>query len=174
MRSDEALFEDVSRGDLRAFDELYQRHARPLYGFVRRMLGDAHESEDVLNECFMTLIRQRDAAQRAHSLRAWLFAVARNLCLNRLRSSKRGARAISAVPEREPLPSPDALLDAKVTAERLRAAVERLSPALAELYALRARGLSNEELAEALNIPLGTVKSRTHEMVRKLREEMNE
>lgn len=172
MRSDEALYEAVQKGDARAFDELYERHSRALFAFVRRMLSDVHEAEDVLNESFLTLVRQREAASKAESLRAWLFTVARNLCLNRLRSQRRGAKAMDAVREREPQESPEGALEAKAVAQRVRLAVERLPPAMAELYGLRAQGLGYDEIASVLQIPVGTVKSRVHDMVRRLREEI--
>ena len=173
MLSDEALHEKLKRGDLDAFDLLYDRHARPLFGFIRKHLADAHEAEDVLHETFMTMLRERDSGRAALNLRAWLYQVARNLCLNRLRARKRGARAIEAAAT-EPVDNelPDRLLEDRQSAERLRRAVERLPSGLAELYALRAGGMSYEELAAVLSIPVGTVKSRIHEMVARLRQEM--
>lgn len=174
MLSDEALHEKLLRGDLDAFDRLYERHARPLFGFIRKHLSDAHEAEDVLHETFMTLLRERDAGRAAANLPAWLFQVARNLCLNRLRARRRGARALESVAV-EALPegdAPDLAIEARQSEARLRSAVERLPAGLAELYVLRTRGLSYEELAAVLSIPVGTVKSRMHDMVNRLREEM--
>ena len=174
MLSDEALYERLLGGDLGAFDALYERYARRLFGFIRKHLPDAQEAEDVLHEAFMAVLREGKAGRAPGSLRAWLFQVARNLCHNRLRSERRTARAIQTVkhtsvadgdhPER-------ALQDLQAT-EALRQAVERLPTALAELYELRAGGMSYEELARVLDVPLGTVKSRMHQMVSRLREEI--
>ncbi len=173
MRSDEALREALLRGDLDAFDALYERHARALFAFIRRHLADAHEAEDVLHETFLVMLRERDAGRAAVSLRAWLYQVARHQCLNRLRSRRRGLRALeAAAPEAPTVALPDEALLARETAERLRAAVSRLPTHLAEMYALRASGMSYEELADVLSIPIGTVKSRIHEMVSRLRQEM--
>jgi len=173
MLSDEALRERLLRGDLDAFDRLYDRHARALFAFIRRHLADAHEAEDVLHETFLVMLRERDAGRAAVSLRAWLYQVARNQCLNRLRSRRRGARALeAAAPEAPTVALPDAALLAREAAERLRLAVARLPTGLAEVYTLRASGMSYEELAQVLAVPIGTVKSRIHEMVSRLREEM--
>ncbi|MBI5517278.1 MAG: sigma-70 family RNA polymerase sigma factor [Deltaproteobacteria bacterium] len=173
MLSDEALHERLLRGELGAFDQLYDRYHRPLFGFIRRHLADAHEAEDVLHETFLALLREREGGLQAASLRGWLFQVARNLCLNRLRSRRRGARALEAQGSEAPMvETPDHALEGRETAERLRRAVEALPAGLSELYALRAGGLSYEELAEALAVPVGTVKSRMHELVRRLREEL--
>ncbi len=171
MLSDEALHERLRRGELGAFDALYERHKRPLFGFVARLLSDRSEAEDVLHEVFLSLLRSAPTGLR--SVRAWLFEVARNACSNRLRARGRAARALVAHAAEPPAfePGPEHALEALEASEALRRAVERLPPPLAALYAMRARGLSYEELAQALGLPLGTVKSRLHETVARLREE---
>jgi RNA polymerase sigma-70 factor (ECF subfamily) len=180
MESDEALFERIARGDMAAFDVLYERFERPLFGFIRAELGgDAAEAEDVLHETFVAVIRERERARREEmrSLRAWLYEVARHLCLNRARSRKRAARAADALASdrASPVPSPDVAYaiahEAQDRAARLARAVGALPATLAEVYRLRASGLSLDEVARVLAIPVGTVKSRMHELVRRLREE---
>lgn len=174
MLSDEALRERLLRGDMRAFDALYDRHARSLYGFIRRLLRDEHEAEDVLHEAFMAMLREQGAVDVV-SLRAWLYRVARNLCLNRLRARRRGERALAteaADVATAHAPSAEQRYESRETELRLQAAVARLPEALAELYALRAGGMTHEEIAAVLSIPVGTVKSRTHDMVNRLREDM--
>ena len=181
--TDEALYERLLRGELAAFDRLYERYERPLLGFVRAQLGDAAEAEDVCHEAFLALIRARGEGTELRSFRAWLFQVARNLCLNRVRSRRRADRALEAA-AREPELAPAALAPhtaamgagagagAAADPAAVRRALERLPPALAEVYQLRARGLSYDELAAVLEVPVGTVKSRMHEMMKRLREEM--
>jgi RNA polymerase sigma-70 factor, ECF subfamily len=177
MDSDEALFERLIAGDMRAFDQLYDRFERPLFGFIRVQLGDAAEAEDVLHEAFMAVLRERAARKEVRSFRAWLFQVARNLCLNRVRSRKRAGRALDAATPAEtmggaPLPAEQAI-EQRQQAEKLQRAVARLPEALAEVYRLRASGMSHDEVALVLSIPVGTVKSRVHEMVKRLREEIS-
>jgi RNA polymerase sigma-70 factor (ECF subfamily) len=172
MLSDEALHERLLQGDLAAFDTLYARHARPLHGFIRRHLSDAHEAEDVLHDAFLALLRDPSATRAVVGLRPWLYQVARNLCLNRLRSRRRGARALESAPEPSGPEEPGRALDARETGERLRDAVAKLPEAQAQLYTLRAQGLSYEELAGILGVPLGTVKSRVHDLVTRLRKEL--
>ena len=175
MPSDEALFELLLQGDMGAFDTLYGRYERPLFCFVRRYLPEAQEAEDVFHETFLALLRQREQGGFERSFKAWVYTVARNLCLNRLRSRKRAARAMAACAQtpREPREQPDGRLLQREAAESLRRAVGLLPEALGELYALRSGGLSYAELAQVLGIPLGTVKSRMNDMVKRLREEMN-
>jgi RNA polymerase sigma-70 factor (ECF subfamily) len=176
MDSDEALFERLAAGDMRAFDRLYDRFERPLFGFLRAQLADAGEAEDVLHEAFMAVLRERERRAEVRSFRAWLFQVAHNLCLNRVRSRKRAGRALEAANQVEAMGSApaeaDRALEAHQRAALLERAVSRLPQALAELYRLRAAGMSYEEVADILAVPVGTVKSRMHEMVRRLREEV--
>jgi RNA polymerase sigma-70 factor, ECF subfamily len=171
MDSDETLYARLVGGDLTAFDRLYERYERPLHGFLCAQLGDRQEAEDVFHEAFMAVLRARDQRAKVRSFRAWLFQVARNLCLNRVRSRKRADRALHGLAHEPAAPALDEAA-AGQGAAALQAAVQRLPSPLGEVYQLRAGGLSYEECASVLDVPIGTVKSRIHEMVRRLREEM--
>ena len=173
-RSDEALYRRLLSGDLAAFDALHARHARRLLGFIRAGLGgDGAEAEDVLHEVFLAVLKEKEAGRAAVSLRAWLFEVARHLCLNRRRSAKRREAAVQAELPSAVGPTPaDQVLAGHQRAQRLEVAVDRLPGHLGELYRLRASGLSSQELAAALGVPEGTVKSRLHELVRRLQEDV--
>ena len=172
MLSDEALYERLLGGDMGAFDPLYERYERPLFGFVIKHLSDRAEAEDVLHETFMGVLRSRRA--EPGSFRAWLFQVARNLCLNRLRTQGRAQRAMAKVAGETPAQDEPAerALERHQAVAALQRAVDSLPPPLAELYHLRVAGLSYEEMADVVQAPLGTVKSRMHEMVGRLREEI--
>ncbi len=173
-RSDEALYRRLLQRDLGAFDELYARHARHLFGFIVHQLGDPAEAQDVLHDVFLAILREREAGARVLSLRAWLYQVARNLCLNRARTGRRAAAARdeAAASLLAELQAPGTALDQRERATAVTAAVGKLPEPLGALYRLRASGLSYEELAEVLGVPLGTVKSRMHELVTRLRKEL--
>jgi len=169
--SDEALYARWAAGDLRAFDQLYARFERPLYGFVRAYIRDASEAEDVLHEAFMAVLRERRKDIR--SFRAWIYEVTRHLCLNRVRARNRAARAVGGAEPEIAQPSPEDELEERRRAATLERAVSRLPPPFAEVYRLRASGLSYEEVADILEVPVGTVKSRIHDMVIRLKEEVS-
>jgi RNA polymerase sigma-70 factor (ECF subfamily) len=174
MVSDEALFERLLSGDLKAFDALYERYERPLFGFVLKYLGEQAEAEDLLHEAFLSVLRGGRVDRGEGSFRAWLFQVARNLCLNRVRTKGRAQRAMQAIgceEDHQAVPAQLAL-EHHQAVQALQKAVRQLPAALGELYHLRAAGLSYEEMAEVVKAPVGTVKSRMHEMVGRLREEM--
>lgn len=165
MRSDEALLEGWLRGELNAFDELYLRYEAPLFGFIRRM-GPA-DAEDVLHHTFLGLMREARGRRIGH-VRALLYEIARNTCLNHARS----ARRVEPVSVPNDPPSPELQLLAREQSAALSQALTKLPSTLSETWALRASGLSYEEMSRVLKVPLGTVKSRMNELLNRLREEL--
>jgi RNA polymerase sigma-70 factor (ECF subfamily) len=173
MQSDEALYVRVRQGDMRAFDELYARYEPRLFGFLLSQLRSREDAEDAFHEAFLRALKSREVVFRDDTgFKAWLFRIARNVALNRLRSSERGARALGRIDRGEPAPAADVALAERELFRALDAAVEQLPAALSELYHLRSSGLSYEEMAAVLEIPLGTIKSRMNQMVVHLREEL--
>ena len=178
MQSDEQLHTRVRDGDLAAFDELYARYESRLFGFLLSTLRDRPEAEDALHDVFMralkTPLSQLSGAGRLSEggFRAWLFRIARNDTLNRRRSRGRYAAATAALPPPDREPTAEDSLVRHELQVALAHAVARLPPPLAELYRLRTSGLSYEEMATVVEAPLGTVKSRMHEMVKLLREDV--
>ena len=172
--TDEELFKSVRSGDMPAFDTLYARFESPLLGFIRGMLTNVEESEDVFHESFMAVLKSRDVAFDRASFKTWLYQIARNKCLNRRRSWWRGGKAIQSLRllETTPLSTPEEMLENKRRTENLSDAVSELSTPLLEMYHLRAAGMSYDEMARVLEIPLGTVKTRMHDLIHRLREEM--
>jgi RNA polymerase sigma-70 factor (ECF subfamily) len=172
MESDEQLHARIRKGDLGAFDELYARYERPLFGFLIATLRDRAEAEDALHDTFLRALETPPSSLSGGGFRAWLFRIAKNGALNRHRSRMRGATATRNLDTPPASPTAEDDLVRHELQEALADAVERLPEPLAELYRLRTSGLSYEEMAEVLETPLGTVKSRMHEMVKLLREDV--
>ncbi len=173
METDEALFERAVAGDLGAFDRLYARYERRLFGFLLRLLGDRGEAEELFHDVFVQLLKAKGVRFEDARFSAWLFRIARNLASNRLRSKARGQGALAKeatleVPAATPL---DRLLEEE-RAGRLAQAVTRLPSALADVFHLRSSGLSYEEIAQVLQVPLGTVKSRMNSLTQQLSHEV--
>jgi RNA polymerase sigma-70 factor (ECF subfamily) len=177
LESDEVLYARAKRGDMRAFDGLYARYERCLFGFVLSQVRHHADAEDVFHETFVSALKAPAVAfDGSGGFRAWIYRIARNLVVNRARSSARGARAlvavgVSAAAQPGAAGSDDAIADHEMR-RALDDAVARLPPALAEVFHLRASGLRYEEIADVLQIPLGTLKSRMNQMVGHLREEL--
>jgi RNA polymerase sigma factor (sigma-70 family) len=172
MESDEELYRRTRGGDLEAFDALYARHEVALFGFLLAQLGSRSDAEDALCETFMKALRGAQADLEAGGFRAWIYRVARNHAINVVRGRRRGERAAAAMPDPAPAGTADEQLEEHERRRALEGAVARLPPALSELYRLRSSGLSYDEMASVLEIPLGTLKSRMHQMVNLLREEL--
>jgi RNA polymerase sigma-70 factor (ECF subfamily) len=173
MESDEALYARVKQGDIVAFDELYARYAARLFGFLRSQLATGADAEDLFHETMLATLESEEVSFDRASFRTWLYRIARNRVLNRQRSHARGDAAslrLHASDERPP--GADERVARGELLEALDRAVKQLPSALSDLYHLRSSGLSYEEMATVLDIPLGTIKSRMNQMVKLLREEL--
>ena len=146
-------------------DSLYRETGPQLLAWLARRHGDGSAAEDLLQETFAAVMRRPEAALRSDSPRAYLFGIARHLSADAHRRPKifEPMPAEVAAPAREE--------DPKLAA--MREALARLEPPAREILELRLQAeLSYEEIAAALEIPIGTVRSRLHHAVRRLREAM--
>lgn len=159
-----------------AFDEIFTRHFADVYRFAARQLG-ASDGEEVAAETFARAFAHRARLVAGASVRAWLFGI----CVNLVRDKQRGARRQSRAYARSYEPDVEcgdsdgavAALDARGRRSELLAALGRLRTAEREvllLYALA--GLSYAEIAEALALPDGTVRSHLFRARRALRAEL--
>jgi len=173
-RADElALVERCRQGDLAAFEEVYRTHAGRLYSVAFRMLGNAADAEDLLQEIFLAAHRKLDSFRGESALGTWLYRLATNLCLDHLRSKAARAGHLTDALDDEP-----AVADrsSRGLAERALARVD-LERALAQLpegcraaFVLHdVEGLEHREVAEVLGIAEGTSKSQVHKARLRLR-----
>ncbi len=143
--------------------ELYQDVGPGLLTYLRRRLGDLHAAEDVLQETFCQAARRFERLAEAASPRAWLFTIARNLAAT-VRRRQRSVVALTVEP-----PAVEQTADARL--EAMHAAIAELPESMRETLELRLRDeLSYEEIAAVLDVPIGTVRSRLHHAVQRLRE----
>ena len=166
----------MALGDSSAVAELYDRHARALYSLALRMLSDAADAEDVVQDVFTQAWRQAGRYDPARDpVIAWLLVITRARALDRLRARRsRIAPAPLEVVTIDPVdPGPGQELQAigNEEAARLRQALEALPEGQREAIELAYyRGLSQSDIAEKLQQPLGTVKTRMRTALLKLRE----
>jgi RNA polymerase sigma-70 factor (ECF subfamily) len=166
--SDDDLIRMYCHGDADAFDALFDRHCASVYNFARTMLNGSHDAEEVLQEAFLVVARTANSYVPRGLFRVWLMRITRNLCLNRLERERARRRAIAqsglAVAE---LASPDPSGAESAEADERMAALRRLIRELPErqreaitLYAFE--HMSYREIAQALEVPLNTVKTLIH------------
>ena len=166
--SDSELLLRVGNGDGGAFETLYRRYSRPVFGLALRRLGDRTRAEEAVQETFTSVWRSARTYKPERGPGApWLYAVARNAIVD-------GARArVDPVAQANDEPSSDAgppeRAEQSWTAWRVHRAMEELPDTERAVLELAYwRGLSQSEIASRLRIPLGTVKTRTRSGLHRL------
>lgn len=163
--SDESLWHASSNGDDRAFAWLYERYASKIYNYLFRRLADWSEAEDLTAVVFLEAFQRRDSAIVVEgSLLPWLYGIATNVLRNRRRAHWRHRRLVAALAGE---PSSDAAPDLHgrvEAAEQMRSVLKRIGRLPRQQQDVIAlclwSGLSYEEAAAALHVPVGTVRSR--------------
>jgi RNA polymerase sigma-70 factor, ECF subfamily len=172
--SDGELLQRIGGGDREAFDVLYHRFVRPVFALALRRLGDRGRAEDATQETFASIWRSASSYRAERGPGApWLYAVARNAIVDR-------ARARSEVPTEVPdeaasEPGPPDEAEHSWVAWRVHRAMQELPDHERPLLELAYwSGLSQSEIADFLNIPLGTVKTRTRSALSRLADALEE
>jgi RNA polymerase sigma-70 factor (ECF subfamily) len=164
------------------FAKLVRRYERELFTFLRRFVGDAQQAEDVFQATFLSVHLRIEQFEKGRRFRPWLYAIASNKSIDFMRRNRRhqavsldakSARSDSDDSLAQRLQSsgesPDQLAIQKETGARVREAVQELSQPTQQLIQLAFyQGMKYSDIAEILQIPIGTVKSRVFTAVRKL------
>jgi RNA polymerase sigma-70 factor (ECF subfamily) len=163
-------------GDAPAFEELVMTYQHRVFGVALRMLGNRAEAEDVAQEAFVRAHRALGAFRGDAKLSTWLYAITSRLCLNRLASGERrmarqGEDALLRLSDAGP--RPDAVLERRELETALGRAIAELPEDRRIVVVLRdLEGLSYEEIAQVLELELGTVRSRLHRARAELKEKL--
>lgn len=168
-----ALIRRASRGDAAAFEALYLPHSRALFQTALRMLGNAEDAEDALQEGLLAAYRNLRRFEGRSQFSTWLTRIVINASLMRLRSKRaRPAVSLDQWPEEEnPVspeerfaaddPSPEEIYAGRELRDLLEANLGQLSPVLRDAFLLReGQGLSTTEAARALGVSENTLKAR--------------
>ena len=176
MDTDDRLMQALAEGDPTAFDELYGRHSRAVFGFLISRVGDYHASEDLLQAVFLRVLRERKRYRGSGRFTSWLFTIARNLALDHLR---RRCRSLEVTADDDLVisgrPGPDRDPRELAAAAEDAAAVHRALELLPEpqreaLILRRFSGLSFAEIAEVQGQSVSSAKMRVFRGMAKLRE----
>ena len=166
--SDAELLERVAGGDAGAFEVLYGRYARAVFGLALRRLGDRSRAEEAVQETFAAIWRSAASYDRERGPGApWLYAVARHAIVDRSRA--RAEPPAEAPDHATTEPGPQERAEASFVSWRVHRALEELPERERTVLELAYwGGLSQSEVAEFLNMPLGTVKTRTRSALSRL------
>jgi len=173
QKSDDEIAARFAAGDSAAFAELMERHMGTVFGVAYGVLRDRDEAADVAQDVFLKLA-QTLAGMRVHgSLGPWLYRVAMNRAIDRLRQTRR-QRTISDAEEQtlsSPGPEPGAVMESIELRTVVFRAIARLPEKQRMVFTMRhVSGLSVEEIAAAMHCATGTVKCHLARATRKLRE----
>lgn len=187
--SDEELLALFRKGQRDVFGALVRRYQRELFGYLRRYLGDADLADDVFQTTFVQVFSKAGQFEAGRPVRPWLYAIATNQAIDAMRKvgrrptvsleqtevesdgEHRGLLDILEARESDPFEH----ADAAETRLMVRACVDRLPEFLRSVVVMAYyQGLKYQDIADALKIPLGTVKSRLHAALIKLHESWTE
>jgi RNA polymerase sigma-70 factor (ECF subfamily) len=169
--SDEQLIAKFQQGDLSAFDQIVERYQGQLINFVGRLLNDRNAAEDIVQETFLRVYRNKHRYKEIARFSTWIYTIAGNLARTELRRRKiRNFFSISQRGEGEKdyeIPDTDIDVEKSVEGsmvkEMILREVMKLPVYFREVIILRdLQDLSYEEISQILKVPLGTVKSRVN------------
>lgn len=177
MQSEKELLQLAAGGNELAFTRLFHGYKYKLYGFVFRLTGSHASAEDVVQDIFEKLWKDRELLQQVESFSSYVFRMAQNQALN---GFKRMAREVVILKQLAEAPAntastPQGHLALKETQERLHNAIQQLPPQQKMVFLLsREEGIKHEEIARRLHITTGTVKNHMIQALRTLRKHMQQ
>lgn len=179
--SDEQLIARFQLGDVQAYDLLVRRYKDQLLNFVYRFVGNRTDSEDIVQETFLRVYKNKHMYKEIAKFSTWVYTIAGNLAKTELRRRKRhkifsvsnfvNEERDYDIPDREH--SPERKVDSTIQEDIIQKAIEKLPAKFREVIILRdIQGFAYEEISQILDIPLGTVKSRVNRGRLKLQEDL--
>ncbi|MBN2365670.1 MAG: sigma-70 family RNA polymerase sigma factor [Calditrichaeota bacterium] len=179
--SDEQLIARFQLGDVQAYDILVRRYKDQLLNFVYRFVGNRTDAEDIVQETFLRVYKNKHMYKEIAKFSTWVYTIAGNLAKTELRRRKRhkifsvsnfvNEERDYDIPDKSH--SPEKKVDSTIQEDIIQKAIEKLPSKFREVIILRdIQGFAYEEISQILDIPLGTVKSRVNRGRLKLQEDL--
>ena len=157
----------LQQGDEAAFETLVRLYEKKVYTLCRRMCSNDEDAQEAAQDAFLSLWRSAKSFRGEASLSTWLYRLATNACIDLLRRNKRGGERVSLDDEEttfelsDPSPLPEQVVERRETQKLIEEGLAALPEDYRAVLLLReAEGLSYAEIADAMHVELGTVKSR--------------
>lgn len=162
----------VRDGDVARLGVLFERHHRSVFDFLARMTGDRAASEDMVQDVFVRMLKYRATYRDEGSFETWMFRIVRNARADYFRTRRTAAE----VPDEgieipSGAPGPASLLEKEQDVDQLRRALQLIREDRRELIVLaRFRGMKYDQIADLLDVDVGTIKVRMHRAIKELRD----
>jgi RNA polymerase sigma-70 factor (ECF subfamily) len=183
--TDQQVVELARSGQEPAYRELLRRYERPVFSLIYRMVRDRSLAEDLSQDTFVKVLNALDSYRPEYKFSSWVFKIANNVAIDQLRKRELDTLSLDGAPDartkdeveatalqavdRSELPLQE--LESRELGSMIEAAIAKLRPEYRSCILLRhVEGRSYEEIAEALDLPLGTVKTYIHRARNELRE----
>jgi RNA polymerase sigma-70 factor (ECF subfamily) len=171
--SDEAIAERARNGEPEAFGLLVKRWESRVYGLALRMLGHPEDARDVAQETFLAAFRKLHQFRGRARFSSWLYRIALNCCYDRLRERRTEPAPLEEAEDPATEEKVLSRIHQKQVAERVRRAVRALPLEMRQVLILKEyEGLTFEEIAEILDIPVSTAKTRLYAGLNHLRKRL--
>lgn len=175
--SDEELMSLLTKGGQSAFDELYKRYSKPMLNFFYRLLDrDRERAEDLLHDLFLKIIEKPEQYDSNRPFRAWFYTLAGNMVRNEFRRNQVGNDyfKIVAIQAEWYEEGPERAMDRQLFEQQLQGAIDRFDPDQKVLFNLRfVQEMTVPQIAEVMDCPEGTVKSRLFYITRQLAKKLS-
>lgn len=183
--SDQDVVLAARRGSDAAYRELVRRYERPIFSLVYRMVRDRELAEDLTQETFIKALNALDSYRPEYKFSSWIFKIANNASIDQLRRRQVDTLSLDGSPNAETQEAVEATalqvgskgespldeLEAREVGKTIEEAIGKLRPEYRSCILLRhVEGLAYEEIAESLDLPLGTVKTYIHRARNELRQ----
>ncbi len=173
---DFTLIQTYLQGDPEAFNIIYERYKKPLYGYLNNLFQGSNNSatDDIFQQTWLKAIQSMNRYRNQEKFSAWLMRIAHNLTVDYYRAASRRAEDILDNDREKQLVSPDSAgprenLDQLELSEALDTAIQKLSPELREVFLLRQQDFSFREIAEIQQCSINTCLARMQYAMKKLR-----
>ena len=161
-KSNKELVKLLKKGDMLAFDAIYEQYAKRLYGFVLRYIKQEADAEEIVQDVFFKIWKARSTLSIYSSFEAFLFTVAYNSTISLLRKRIQEKKYLEHLRKRQQIDQAADLIDEiqyNELNEKIKSLLNELTPRQKEIFRLsRYEGLSHEEIGKKLNISINTVK----------------
>lgn len=185
MENEQVLVDRFCSGDVRAFQDIVERYKKKVYYLAYDITGDHHDAEDISQEVFIKVFRSLKNFRRDAKMSSWLYQITVNTSIDSLRKSSSKSKKLVDQPDLENLPkaqpetgnaanNPEQSVESAMIQKRISQALQNITPRERTVFVMRHyNGLKMNEIAEILNLSVGTVKSLLFRAIKKLRKDLS-